>query len=96
MSVTAEAQTSIDEKVLESTELEAMLEDREAKKAKAAEARKAYASADELAKAELRERVDEGEVARVGRFVVRRTSVPSRSVSFDTDPTSRLSIGVVK
>jgi hypothetical protein len=86
-------QQSLYEAELENPELEAALEAREVTKASAAAARKAYNEADEHAKG-LVEGLDLGNGApvRVGRFLLTRTPVAARSVAFDTEPTTRLTI----
>jgi hypothetical protein len=88
-----EPQTSLYETTIENAELEAALEAREVSKAAAGAARKAYTEADEHTKA-LVEPLDLGNGApvRVGRFVLTRRPVAARSVSFDTEPTTRLTI----
>ena len=53
--------------------------------------------ADSKAKAAIeRLELPEGGVARVGRFRITRTAVPARSVSFETEASSRISIGLVE
>lgn len=93
MASTAQPQTTIYETEIENPDLERVLETREKLKEKKGESVKQYKTADDQAKA-LIEGLDLGEDApvRVGRFVVKRTSVASRSVAFETDPTSRLQI----
>lgn len=41
-------------------------------------------------------KIADDETIRVGRFTIRKSKVPSRSVSFETKPTLRLTIGVAK
>jgi hypothetical protein len=89
-------QTTIDEKVVENDKLEQALEEREKLKAKAGKARKDYAEADEWAKGLIGElRLDDGAAVRVGRFRVSRTAVAGRSVAFETQPSSRLTISLL-
>lgn len=91
-----EPQTSIYETTIENAELEAALESREVTKAAASAARTNHAAADEHAKG-LAEGLDLGDDApvRVGRFVLTRKPVAARSVAFDTEPTTRLTIRTV-
>jgi hypothetical protein len=86
-------QASLYEATLENPELEAALEAREVTKAAAGAARKAHGDADEHAKG-LVEALDLGDGApvRVGRFLLTRRPVAARSVAFDTEPTTRLTI----
>lgn len=89
-------QLAIDERVIEDAELEDALERREKAKAKAAAARKAFATVQDEAKGLLgRHELGEAPV-RVGRFVVTARALPARSVAFDTDPSTRISIRVAK
>jgi hypothetical protein len=91
-----EAQTGFDEEVFDDPELEQALEEREKRKASAGAVAKLYQAADELAKAELaRLELEDGDVARVGRFRITKSAIPGRSVTFDTKPSSRLRIGLV-
>jgi hypothetical protein len=87
-------QTTIDERVVQNDELEQALEQRQTLKVKAGEARKAYTEADEQAKALARELDLADGPVRVGRFVLTEHDVPGRSVAFDTDPSTRLTIRV--
>jgi hypothetical protein len=92
MAVAAQPQIAIDEHVIESPELEAALEAREVAKAAASEARASFKAAHDtaaglIAALELDERP-----ARVGRFRLVVRKVDARSVAFDTEPTTRLTI----
>jgi hypothetical protein len=92
MAVAAQPQIAIDEAVVESPELEQALEAREAAKATAADARAAFKTADESARG-LIAALELGEApVRVGRFRLVVRKVAARSVAFDTDPTTRLTI----
>lgn len=89
------AQTALDETEWEDPELEKILSDREVAKGKKGEVIKKFKTLDDLAKEKLDELgLDDGTVLRIGRYRVRKTAVPSRSVAFETEPTSRLTIGV--
>lgn len=96
MAVTTEPQTAIDERPLDSTQLEQTLDEREKLKTKLSEARKNFKEADEVAKAQLAEfALTDGEVARCGNYRISKRSIPGRSVSFETEPRSRLSISLI-
>lgn len=91
-----EAQLGMDEDIVEDEALEAALEEREKRKASAGAVQKLYQAADELAKAELtRLELEDGDVARVGRFRITKSAIPGRSVTFETKPSSRVRIGLV-
>lgn len=93
-----DAQTTIDEQVVESEALLEALEKRQARKVDAGAARKLYTEAHEVVMGKLSEELPEladGDVARCGRFKISKRSTPSRDVSFTTSPSSRLTIAVV-
>lgn len=93
MAVGAEAQTALDEQVIDDRELESVLEDREVAKGAAGEARKKFSTVDEIAKGKIGDlKLAEGDTVRVGRFRVTYKPVEGRSVAFDTQPTTRLTI----
>ncbi len=94
MTVKARAQIELGEQIVENDELEAALEAREAAKVAAAAARKTYDEADTAAKAAIAELELDGP-ARCGRFQIRESEVAGRSVAFDTEPGTRLSISVI-
>lgn len=95
--VAADDQTALDETEWEDPELEKLLTDREVAKGKKREVVKKFKTLDDLAKDKLTELdLEDGTVLRVGRYRVRKTAVPSRAVSFETEPTSRLTIGVAE
>lgn len=86
-------QIALDEQIVESAELERVLEDREVAKGAAGEARKKFSTLDELAKGKIADLdLDDGGAVRVGRFRVTKSAVAARSVSFEIDPSMRLSI----
>jgi len=92
MAVAAQPQIAIDERVVESPELEAALEAREVAKAAAGEARAALKAAHDKAVGLIGE-LELGEApVRVGRFRLTVRKVEARSVAFDTEPTTRLTI----
>jgi hypothetical protein len=92
MAVAAQPQIAIEEHIVESPELEAALEAREVAKAAASEARAAFKTADDTARG-LIGALELGETpARVGRFRIVVRKVDGRSVAFDTEPTTRLTI----
>lgn len=91
MSARVDPQTSLYEVTIENPELEAALEDREKLRQRAAKARSAYAEADEVAKGLAATLVDDAPV-RVGRFVLTRRRVPPRSIAFETEGSTRLTI----
>jgi hypothetical protein len=91
-----DAQDGLFDKVFDDETLEAALEERERLRQQrldvTAEAKVADKKAkDELGKFELAV----GEVARVGRFRIKKTQPSSRDVSFTTNPQARLNIGVI-
>lgn len=91
----ANEQLGMDERNVEDQELEKALEDRLRAADDISEIRKVYKVAD----AAVKERVGvldlaDGDAIRCGRFRVAKTAVASRAVSFETDPTSRLTISL--
>jgi hypothetical protein len=89
-------QTSLYEREVENEQLERALEEREKLKARVAKARKSYAEADEWAKGLLGEvQLGDGATVRVGRFLLTRRAVAARSVAFETQPASRLTISLL-
>jgi len=94
MAIVPIRQTSLEETVVEDADLESALERREKAKERAAAARKTFTEADDAAKALAREHtLDDGPI-RVGRFVLTERHLAGRSVAFDTEPTTRISIRV--
>lgn len=81
------SQLHMDDKVIEDSELSQMLEDREEAKAGV----KAYREIDKKVKAKI-ESMDVQPPYRIDRFIITKSNVPSRSVSFDTNPSTRISI----
>lgn len=97
MAVAAEAQTRLDERIVDSTELESLLEERATAKERAAMANSTAKGLDERAKTMVEEYLegDEG-VIRVGRFRITKSAIPARSVSFETSPATRVRISAVE
>ena len=90
-------QIGMDEQTIEDATVLNALEARQALRETASEARKEFKEADSKAKAAIeRLELPEGGAARVGRFRITRTAVPARSVSFETEASSRYSIGLVE
>lgn len=88
-------QLGMDEQTIEDSEIEAALEERQKRKDSLGAVRKVYDEAHEAAVAAIAKlELPEGGVARVGRFRISRASVAARSVSFETQPTSRLRISL--
>jgi len=86
-------QLGLDEKVVAIPELESALEERQSTKEALGEARKAYAEAHELASAEIAKlELPDDTPVRAGRFRITRSAVSARSVSFETKPTTRVTI----
>lgn len=92
MTVHDQPQTSLDEATIDDADLEAMLEQREQAKATAGKARKAYKEVDDDAKARIRQLELGDTPARLGRFVIAERDVAGRSVVFETEPTTRITI----
>lgn len=94
MTARPQAQIELGEQIIENAELEQALEARETAREAVAAARKIYDEADTAAKAAIAE-LDLDGPARCGRFVIRELDVAARSVAFETEPGTRLSISVV-
>lgn len=94
MALAVVPQTALDEQVIEDRkDLEEALETREKRKNSKNELTRQFKEADERAKALLSEfELADGEVARVGRFRIKKVVSTARSVSFETQPKSRLQI----
>ncbi len=97
MPVLAVVQLAMDEHVVEDADLEQALEARQRRKDSLGAVRAAYKEADELARGSIaKQELPEGTVLRCGRFRVERRTVPGRSVSFETEGKSRVSISLVE
>lgn len=93
MATKAEGQLGMDERIVEDPEVEAALERRQTAKDQASAVRARYEEANVAAAAAIDGlNLAEGEVVRIGRFRVSRNSVPARSVAFETEATTRVSI----
>jgi hypothetical protein len=93
---TRQPQTSIYEQELSNPELEAALEQREKRKASASAVQAKYKEADDEAKALIAQLdLGDGTVVRCGRFLIARTAMAGRQVSFETEPSSRLQIRLI-
>lgn len=88
-------QDGLFDKEFDDTNLEQLLDKREAAKDKRAKATKAFKDEDDKVKARLSEfELADGEVARVGKYRIAKKATPGRAVSFETSPSSRLSISL--
>jgi hypothetical protein len=86
-------QLALDEAVIEDAEAETALEERQRLKERLSGLRKEYRTADDEARfAIARHPIPDGGAVRIGRFRVSSREVPARSVAFDTEPTTRISI----
>jgi len=89
-------QDGLFDKQFEDAQLEAALEERERLRQQKLEAQRAAKVADDAAKEQLlRFNLAVGEVARCGRFRIKKTQPQGRDVSFTTNPAPRLNIGVI-
>ena len=96
MTVSTEAQTAIDEQVIEDGDLVSALERRQEKKVLAGTARANYKDADDAVKGKLESlELAEGAVVRCGRFRITKRAVAAKDVAFSTAPSSRLTIAVL-
>lgn len=95
MAVKTDPQTSLYETVIDDPALEEKLEQRETLKGKARVAGKWFREKDEAVKADLGELDLADAPVRIGRFVVARREVAGRSVSFETNPSARISIKTI-
>lgn len=88
-------QMEINEKQVENPDLEAALEAREAAREKRLSAQSDFKAQDTVVKGHLSTfQLAVGEVARVGRFKIKKTMRRGTSVSFETAPREQLSIEV--
>ena len=86
-------QLGFDEKVIDDPKIAEALEQRQVEKGALSEQRKAYREADEAAKREIQKlELPDDTAVRVGRFRITRRTVPGRTVSFETEDRSQLSI----
>jgi hypothetical protein len=93
MAVKSKSQTSLEERLIDSADLEEALEEREKRNNSAKELRRQFREADERAKGLLAEHeLQDGDTVRCGRFLITKAPVPGRTVSFETTPSSRVRI----
>jgi len=86
-------QLGMDEKPVDNKALSDLLEKRLRLADDKAEITKTFKEADKAAKAEIDKLpLADGQAIRIGRFRIARQAVPPRSVSFETEATSRLTI----
>lgn len=96
MSTTTEPQTALDEQEIDNPRLLEALETRQDRKENVKIARKVFKESDDTAKALLGEHdLQDDQAVRVGRFRITKKAIASRSVQFETDPTSRLTISLL-
>lgn len=90
-------QLAMDERVVDDKALEAALEKRLRASDDLAEVRGVFKDADTAAKAEIAKLDLSAEApVRVGRFRITKSEYPARSVTFDTEASSRVRIAVVE
>jgi hypothetical protein len=90
-------QESMFDRVIEDGDLIAALEARETARAHRAEVQATFKDADDAAKDKIAAlEMETDEVIRAGRFRIKKTSVASREVAFETSPTSRVSISTLE
>lgn len=96
MAAQEQPQTAIDEVELDDARLLQALNTRQGRKEQVKEARKVYKEADDHARAFLSEHtLDDGQAVRIGRYRITKKAVASRTVQFETDPTSRVTISLL-
>lgn len=89
-------QDGLFDKTWDDSELEAALEERERHREQRLAAQREFKVADDAAKEKLAGfHLEVGEVARVGRFRIKKTRVDGNSVAFDTAPRDQLRIGTI-
>lgn len=80
-------QIHMEETIIEDTELEKLLDERQELKISVAEFRKI----DKEAKSKIQQ-IDKPMPIRIGRYIINRQNVPAKSVTFETDASSRITI----
>lgn len=86
-------QDGIFDKQINDDSLETLLDKREDLKTERKAAQAAFKEKDDAVKARIAEfELADGEVARVGKYRIEKKATASRSVSFETSPSSRLTI----
>lgn len=93
MPPTAQPQTALDEKVIDDSELEKALDDRERAKGAKAEATSVFKTKDDVVKGKLDDLgLEVGQVARIGRFRIEKRQTESSHVEFERGGGEKLSI----
>lgn len=96
MAVALAAQTAIDEQELDDAQLLLALNNRQQHKEAVKQARKTYKEADDRAKALIaNHELADDTAARIGQYRISKKAVPARSVQFETDPSSRITISLI-
>lgn len=91
----ADPQDGLFDKQWESKDLEAALEERERIAEQRREVNRSFKDADAAVKGQLIDfELAVGEVARIGRFRIKKTATPPRDVAFSTEGGERLNIKV--
>ncbi len=91
MGTKTQPQIHMEDKIITNKELEKLLEERQEAKAKASE----YRAIDKKTKDKINS-LAESPPYRIGRFIITRQATEGRSVSFETQPGSRLSIKTIE
>lgn len=91
----AQPQTSIYETTIDNPDLEAALEEREDARQTASKARADFNTLSEKVKALVAITDIADAPVRVGRFVISRRNIAAKSVSFETEATTRLQISLL-
>lgn len=95
MTVTRQPQIAIDETTIEDT-ARGRARGARAGKVATSKARKTFKEVDDDAKARIRQLELGSASVRVGRFVIAERELAGRSVAFDTEPTTRVTIRLAK
>lgn len=97
MALRSVEQLALDEITIEDPELEELLETRDKRKASASATRADLKLAHDAVVVALtaRDELSEEQPIRVGRFRITKKTTPARSVSFDTEPKTRIAIEAV-
>ena len=90
MATRIKAQVGLEDRIVDNPELLEMLENRQELKA----ATKEYRQADKKAKDKIAS-IQTEMPYRVGRFIISKQAISARSVSFETNPGSRIAIKTV-
>ena len=91
--IAVDAQDGLFDQIIEEGDLEAVLEEREQRKVARGNAAKRFKEKDTEARAFINQLgLGEDATVRCGRFRIRVTRTPGRSVAFDTAPGTRMTI----